>query len=74
VSICGVPEGAEQAVGVGGYGRRRRPGWAVVNEGSYFLPYCEAVMADLRIRMCSILSSSWTYYNLTSPDRIMKVT
>jgi len=54
VVVPAFPKGAEQAVGAGGYGRRRRPWRAIFNEGSYYLPYCEAVMAELQTRMRSI--------------------
>ena len=57
VVVPAFPKGAEQAVGAGGYGRRRRPGWAIFNEGSFYLPYCEAVMAELQARMRSIQPS-----------------
>jgi len=57
VVVPAFPKGAEQAVGAGGYGRHRRPGWAIVNERSFYLPYCEAVMAEIQARMRSIQSN-----------------
>jgi len=71
VVVPAFPKGAEQAVGAGGYGRRRRQ-WdrAIFNEGSYYLPYCEAVMAELQTRMRSIQVPNTSFSTQSNEDTI----